>query len=328
MHTEIDTPEFVTQGINLASAKLGAKAIDCSDDFFADKARLLLDAEPEFHKGRFDDHGQWMDGWESRRRRTGGHDWCLIELAVPGTILGFDINTAHFTGNYPPGASIEGSSSRDKPTEDQWITLLGEVALGGNAHHYFASNPHQEPIRWIRLNIYPDGGVARLKVYGQPVSQDAEKGATLELSALKLGGRVVAYSDAHYGNPEVILTPGRGANMGDGWETARRRTPGHEWIIIKLGVPGIVDYIEVDTAHYKGNFPAACSIQAASMPQLGKDALVTQAMFWDEILAYQPLSADNIHTFHINETSPVTHVKLNSIPDGGVSRFRVFGKVL
>lgn len=328
MHTETDLPDFVTQGINLASAKLGAKAIDCSDDFFADKARLLSDAAPEFHKGRFDDHGQWMDGWESRRRRTGGHDWCLIELAVPGMITGFDINTAHFTGNFPPGASIEGSSSQKRPADDEWIPLLNEVALGGNSHHYFASKTHQEPVRWIRLNIYPDGGVARLKVYGHPVSQHVQEGDTLELSALTLGGRIVAYSDAHYGSPEVILTPGRGINMGDGWETARRRVPGHEWIIIKLAVPGSIERIEVDTAHYKGNFPAGCSVQAASMPALGKDALVTQAMFWDEILPYQPLSADSIHTFDVEWSKPVTHVKLNSIPDGGISRFRIFGKAV
>lgn len=328
MHTEIELPDFARDGVNLASAKLGARAVECSDDFFAEMSRLLSDAEPEFHKGRFDDHGQWMDGWESRRRRSGGFDWCVIELAVPGMIQGFDINTAHFTGNYPPGASIEGSSSRTQPSDADWIPLLDEVALGGNAHHFFAARTHAEPIRWVRLNIYPDGGVARLKVYGQPVADAIAPGAEIELSALKIGARVVAFSDAHYGNPEVILTPGRGVNMGDGWETARRRIPGHEWIIIRLGVPGTIHRIEVDTAHYKGNYPGGCSIQAASMPNLGKDALVTQAMFWDEILPYQPLGPDQIHTYSINSQSSVTHVKLNSIPDGGISRFRVFGSAL
>lgn len=311
--------------VNLASAKLGAIAVDCSDDFFADKQRLLSDSEPEFHKGRFDANGQYMDGWESRRRRSGGFDWCLIQLAVPGMIAGFDINTAHFTGNYPPGASIQGSASVGRPSDEQWIDLLDEVSLQGNSHHFFNAKSHDQPIRWIRLNIYPDGGVARLKVYGQPVADEVMQGAQLELSALKLGGKVVAYSDAHYGNPEVILTPGRGLNMGDGWETARRRVPGNEWIIVKLGIPGIIERIEIDTAHFKGNFPEGCSLQAAQMPNLGKDAIVTQAMFWDEVLTYRALTADSVHTYKVSSQDPVTHVKLNAYPDGGISRLRIFG---
>ena len=311
--------------VNLASAKLGAIAVDCSDDFFADKQRLLSDSEPEFHKGRFDANGQYMDGWESRRRRSGGFDWCLIQLAVPGMIAGFDINTAHFTGNYPPGASIQGSASVGRPSDEHWIDLLDEVSLQGNSHHFFNAKSHDQPIRWIRLNIYPDGGVARLKVYGQPVADEVMQGAQLELSALKLGGKVVAYSDAHYGNPEVILTPGRGLNMGDGWETARRRVPGNEWIIVKLGNPGIIERIEIDTAHFKGNFPEGCSLQAAQMPNLGKDAIVTQAMFWDEVLTYRALTADSVHTYKVSSQDPVTHVKLNAYPDGGISRLRIFG---
>ena len=269
-----------------------------------------------------------MDGWESRRRRSGGFDWCVVQLAVPGIIAGFDINTAHFTGNYPPGASIQGASSIDRPTDDDWVELLGEVSLHGNSHHFFAALTHDQPIRWVRLNIYPDGGVARLKVYGQPVADEVKPGAELELSALKLGGKIVAYSDAHYGNPEVILTPGRGVNMGDGWETARRRVPGNEWIIVKLGVPGVIERVEVDTAHFKGNYPGGCSLQAAFMPNLGKDAIVTQAMFWDEVLAYEPLTADAIHPFQVGSDAPVTHVKLNTYPDGGISRLRIFGKAI
>ena len=328
MSVESNFPEFAQDAVNLASEKLGAVAVDCSDDFFADKQRLLSDAEPEFHKGRFDAHGQYMDGWESRRRRSGGFDWCVVQLAVPGIIAGFDINTAHFTGNYPPGASIQGASSIDRPTDDDWFDLLGEVSLHGNSHHFYAALTHDQPIRWVRLNIYPDGGVARLKVYGQPVADEVKPGAELELSALKLGGKIVAYSDAHYGNPEVILTPGRGVNMGDGWETARRRVPGNEWIIVKLGVPGVIERVEVDTAHFKGNYPGGYSLQAAFMPNLGKDAIVTQAMFWDEVLAYEPLTADAIHPFQVGSDAPVTHVKLNTYPDGGISRLRIFGKAI
>ena len=143
----------------------------------------------------------------------------------------------------------------------------------------------------MRLNIYPDGGVARLKVYGEPVDGRAGDGSDTqpdnELSALRLGGQIVAYSNAHYGNPEFILTPGRGKNTGDGWETARRRVPGNEWIIIKLGRPGIIERLEIDTAHFKGNYPSACTLQAALSPNLQEEALVAQAMFWDEVMGYQ-----------------------------------------
>ena len=330
MKIETNLPAFAVNCENLASAKAGAEAIDCSDDFFADKSRLLSDSEPEFYKGWFDDHGQYMDGWESRRRRTTGNDWCLIRLAKPGRIVGFDINTAHFTGNYPPGASIDGSSSEDVPSDDDWQELLEPVSLTGDNQHFFESQFHEKPIRWVRLNIYPDGGVARLKVYGEPDdglgNEDQNTQPSDELSALRFGGRVVTYSNAHYGNPEFILTPGRGKNMGDGWETARRRVPGNEWIIIRLGRIGTIERLEIDTAHFKGNYPSGCSLQAALSPHLQEEALVAQAMFWDEVLNYRELTADSIHTFDLKKLGAVSHVKLNIYPDGGVSRVRVFGE--
>ena len=332
MSIKTNLPAFAVNCENLSSAKAGAEAVDCSDDFFADKSRLIADSEPEFYRGWYDDHGQYMDGWESRRRRTSGHDWCVIRLAKPGNIIGFDINTAHFTGNFPPGASIDGSSSEGAPSEGDWEQLLAPVSLTGDRQHFFESQHHEKPIRWVRLNIYPDGGVARLKVYGEPVDGRANdpryRQPDNELSALRLGGQIVAYSNAHYGNPEFILTPGRGVNTGDGWETARRRVPGNEWIIIKLGRPGIIERLEIDTAHFKGNYPSACTLQAALSPNLQEEALVAQAMFWDEVMGYQELAADSIHTFDIDPHDPISHVKLNIYPDGGVSRVRIFGEAV
>ena len=315
-----------SNAINLASAKLGAKAVACSDDFFAEMSRLIQDADPVFVAGKYDENGKWMDGWESRRRRSGGFDWCVIRLAVPGRIAGFDIDTRHFTGNFPPGAEIEGAVGDTPPTDaSDWVSLLGEVSLGGDRQHLFDAKPCEAPIQWIRLKIYPDGGVARLRVYGTPVAPAVAPGTELELSSLLHGSRVIAYSNAHYGNPEVMLTPGRGVNMGDGWETARRRVPGNEWIIVQLGIPGRISRVEIDTAHFKGNFPSACSLQAAAMPALGRDALVTQAMFWPDVFGQTPLTADAIHPVACTTTGVVTHVKLNTYPDGGISRLRVFG---
>ena len=311
------------RGINLASARLGAEAVACSDDFFAPMSRLIQDCEPEFHADRFDENGKWMDGWESRRRRGGGFDWCIVRLAVPGRVLRFELDTRHFTGNFPPGAALDGAPGDEYPAPDsgEWKPLTPQLVLGGDAQHTAECGDRTAVFRWVRLRIYPDGGLARLRVIGQP-KVNVEPGRRLD------GGRVVAVSDAHYGNPEAVIMAGRGVDMGDGWETARRRVPGNEWIIIGLGVPGVVDEIELDTGHFKGNYPAAVSVQAAQMPAMHDDALVTQAMFWPEVLAEQPLGADRIHRFPLESAPPATHVKVNSHPDGGISRIRAFGMPL
>ena len=314
------------RGINLASARLGAEAVACSDEFFAPMSRLVEDSEPVFHPDRYDENGKWMDGWESRRRRGGGFDWCVVRLAVPGQVLGFELDTRHFTGNFPPGAALDGATGDECPAPDfaEWKPLTSQLSLGGDAKHTFDCLDPVTVFGWIRLRIYPDGGLARLRVIGLPEPNMA-RGERLELSALLNGGRVVAVSNSHYGDPDAVIMAGRGVNMGDGWETARRRVPGNEWIIVGLGVPGVVDEIEIDTGHFKGNYPHAVSVQAAEMPAMHDDALVTQAMFWPEVLPARPLDADRIHRFRIEPGAPATHIRVNSHPDGGISRIRAFG---
>ena len=316
----------MNEGINLASARLGAEAVACSDDFFAPIPRLIQDSEPVYQPDCFDDHGQWMDGWESRRRRSGGFDWCVVRLAAPGRLLRFELDTRYFTGNYPPGAALDGAAGDECPELDSecWRPLTGHVKLVGDARKWAECDDPDTVFRWVRLRIYPDGGLARLRVIGR-AHVHFEPGERLELSALLNGGHVAAVSDAHYGNPECVLTAGRGINMGDGWETARRRVPGNEWMIIGLGVPGVVNEIEIDTAHFKGNYPATISVQAAEMPEMDDDALVAQAMFWPEILAEQPIAADRIHCFPVGADTRLTHIKVNCHPDGGASRIRAFG---
>ena len=324
-------PHFARGAINLASPRLGTRALRCSDDSFADMSRLLADAPPVFKPDVFDAFGKWMDGWESKRRRHGGHDWCVLRLGARGLIRGVDIDTSHFTGNFPPAASLWASDAAEEPGEEaaEWTEILPSTSLGASAHH-FAEVASGGPWRWLRLNIYPDGGVARLRVYGDPVPDWGDRaGAEVELSALKNGGRVVAYNDAHYGDVWAVLSEGRGANMGDGWETRRRREPGNDWLIVALGSAGIVERVEVDTAHFKGNFPDRCSLQAANVSWGTDDSLPTQAMFWDELMAPQPLTADSQHHFDagaLAELGPVTHIRLNIYPDGGVSRLRIFGR--
>jgi allantoicase len=327
-----DTPDFARNAVNLASAGLGAKALSTTDDFFAEVNRMLADAAPVFDPQLYDDHGKYMDGWESRRRRGPGHDHAVVRLAVPGAIRGFDVDTSFFTGNYPTACSIEACNVKGDPGEGTaWTEIVPVSPLSASAHHFFAC-ASENTWTHVRLHIYPDGGVARLRVYGQPwLDRDILAGNAIDLASALNGGRVTAYSDAHYGSFQRLLSPGRGVNMGDGWETRRRRVPGNDWIIVALGGRGIVEASEIDTAHYKGNFADKVSIQAADMGR-GFDgldqAIVTASMFWDELLPQKQLSADAIHKFDdLKPLGPVTHVRVNIYPDGGISRLRLFGKL-
>ena len=293
---------------------------------------MLQDAPAVFIPDKYDDHGKWMDGWETRRRRDGGHDWCVIRLGAAGGIAGVDIDTSYFTGNFAPAASIEACLSDEKPSDNtEWQEIVPATSLSSSAHHFIEVDSNR-PFNWLRLHMWPDGGIARLRVYGQPYCEwdKRDPGISHELSALKNGGRVVAYNDAHYGDVWAILTDGRGKDMGDGWETRRRREPGHDWLIVELGHAGEIDRIEVDTAHFKGNFPDRCSLQAAHVEHASDQSLVSQAMFWPELMSEKKLSADSIHTFDgsdLNALGPVSHVRLNIHPDGGISRLRLSGMI-
>lgn len=313
---------------NLASARLGAEVISVTDQFFAAAERMLAETDPVFLPDKFDDHGKWMDGWETRRRRGPGHDHAVIRLGAAGRVQRLEIDTRHFTGNYPMAASLEYCHVDSEPGEQDWRSLLPVTSLQGD-HRHPIELPEPVLCSHLRLHIYPDGGIARLRVYGTPEVNWNGLTGEAELSAAQLGGRVLAVSDAHYGWPHALLYPGRGLNMGDGWETRRRREPGFDWCVIALGHPGRVTRLEVDTAFFKGNFPASVSVQAGRLPA-GADAAQARAasLFWDTLLSEQPLGPDAVHTFQapLANLDSVTHVRLNMHPDGGISRFRVFGE--
>lgn len=326
-----DVPAFARTGINLADAQLGAYAVSASDEFFGAKSRLLKPEPPVFEAGRYDAHGKWMDGWESLRRRVPGHDHCVVRLAARGVLHGLDIDTAHFTGNYPPAASVEACLSASESVDDgTWHEIVPRLALGPSAHHFVAID-HPDPVSHLRLNIYPDGGVARLRAYGT-VDFDwtaVDRDELIDLGALLHGGRAVAANDTHFGVPGNLLKPGRAANMGDGWETRRRREPGFDWSIIALGHRGELRRVEIDTTHYKGNFPHRCSLHAGDLaPGLPDNAVVTQAMHWPELMPAQAMEADSTHVFDdaLAQLGPISHVRLNLHPDGGVGRVRLLGR--
>ncbi|MDP2698949.1 allantoicase [Thalassospira sp.] len=335
MSHDIDpsAPEFVRRFVNIADERLGAIAIFATDDFFADRQRMLQSGPAIFYPDKYDDNGKWMDGWESRRKRVEGHDYAIVRLATSARIYGVDIDTSHFTGNFPPAASLEGCYCPDGDPDDatRWTEIVAPIGLGASAHHY-ASVTDDAVYSHVRLHIYPDGGVARLRVYGRPDrdwSNLAQSGSQVDLASMINGGIAVAWSNAHYGNPNVVLAPGRGINMGDGWETRRRREPGNEWLIIELGHPGMIDKIIVDTCHFKGNFPDRVSIQAAYVDGEKDKSIIARSMFWPTLLPEQKMQADHIHEYdaaHITATGPVSHLRINSIPDGGISRIRILGK--
>jgi len=314
--------------IDLAAARLGAQALECSDDFFAEMENLLKPAAPVFIDDKFTDRGKWMDGWESRRKRVVGHDWCVIKLGAKGIIHGLNVCTRHFAGNAPQKVSIEGCVSLTAPTADtKWSDVLTTSDVKPDSDNFFDIETN-EAFTHIRLSIFPDGGVARLRVYGEPVIDWNWflPGEPVDLAYVKNGGRPIECTDMFFSNMENLIMPNRGKDMGDGWETKRRRG-GREsdWIIVQLGAKGSIAKVVIDTAHFKGNFPDtfaldACVIEAGQQPDEN-----TQ---WTNVIDRQKLTADAEH-FYKDEVKTgeqaFTHVRLSIFPDGGVSRLRVFG---
>jgi allantoicase len=326
-----------TQLADLASERLGGEVLLANDEFFAPKENLLKDPKPVFLEGKYTDRGKWMDGWETRRRRTPGHDWCIIRLGLPGTLSGAVVDTSFFTGNYPEQFSLEGCDLGALPyrnekrllasAQTKWIQLLPQMPLKGDAQNPVAVD-YDGRVTHVRLRIYPDGGVARLRLHGE-AQPDAKRfsRAEIDLVAVENGGAVLASSDQFYGAPRNMLMPGRAKNMGDGWETKRRRGPGFDWVILKLGAPGVIRRVEVDTAHFKGNFPESCSLEACYAEGAKHDGFATAPHVWKEILSRTKLRANHRHLLKVDRNAgPASHVRFNIFPDGGVSRLRIYGR--
>lgn len=333
MAADHSIPSFAVLA-DLASQRVGGRPIAASDDFFASKHNLVKAAPAVFIPGKYTARGKWMDGWESRRRRTPGHDWCVVALGMRGRIRGVNVNTAFFTGNYPAHCSIDALDTRRPVTQAlaataglPWTTILPKTALRGDSDNYLGISSDRA---WthVRLNIFPDGGVARLRVYGDVIvdwTRIAPNGRVVDLGAIEHGGLVLAASDMHYGAKDNIIMPGRAANMGDGWETKRRRGPGHDWLILRLGAPGHIRKIEIDTNHFKGNYPDSASVDACYAA--AADGVDLERASWSDLLPQTKLQAHRRHFFtrELRDAGVVSHVRLNIFPDGGVSRFRVHG---
>jgi allantoicase len=316
----------VDRWVQLEQPRLGARVTFATDEFFGAKERLIDPAAPVFVDDKYDDHGKWMDGWESRRRRGPGHDWCVVRLGIPGIIHGFNVDTSHFTGNFPPRVSLEACVSDEEVPEEGWVEIVPQTDIGGDTQNYLDVRD-DTVFTHVRLHIYPDGGVARLRIFGEVRADFTDVDGYVDLAAVEHGGRPIDCSDQHYGNVHNLLAPGRGRNMGDGWETARRRGPGNDWVIIALGQPGIIERAEIDTAHFKGNYPDRVSLEGAMFD--ADDAASNGSTEWKTLLAESKLKMDQQHYFddRLEDIGPVSHVRVSIYPDGGISRVRLFGQV-
>ncbi|XP_068084773.1 allantoicase-like [Anabrus simplex] len=362
-------PTF-TELNDLCAQRNGGEVVFATDDWFAVAENLIKAEEPVWHEGEFTDCGKWMDGWETRRKRTPGHDWALLKLGVPGVVRGIVIDTAFFTGNYAPRFSLQaaclsvedeesiparkselgGAATPDmlkqiaKLKSEDWVELVPRSTLQGGykdtRYNYFAVDS-DETWTHLRLNMYPDGGIARLRVYGvaRPDWATISADKPVDLISMMNGGLCVGYSDAHYGHPRNIIRPGIGVNMGDGWETARRldrpcileavedgilQVPGCEWAIFQLGHCGYITLVEVDTSHFKGNYPDSIRIEGTkNWSQKDKDSI-----YWELLLPPKKLSPHKQHFFSddvLMTTEPVSHIRVIIAPDGGISRLRLWG---
>jgi len=321
---------FTNGLIDLAQPRLGSKVIFKTDDFFASANRIIDPSPAVFKEGLFDKNGKWMDGWESRRKRTSGHDFLIIKLGKSGSINKVDVDTSHFNGNQPSMISLEGCYSKSKNIKDlKWKTLIGKKKTKANSHHMFRSSS-KSIFTHIKLNIFPDGGVARLRLYGSISKENNKFGnKTINLASLLNGASVIACNNEHFGKAENILAPGKAKNMGDGWETRRRRDKGFDWLILNPINGKKIDKIEISTHHFKGNFPSHCSLQAAFVPnKKSSSSIIKNSVKWKFLLNKVNLSANKTHAFKniLMKNDKINFIKINIFPDGGISRFKIFGK--
>jgi allantoicase len=328
-----------TNLVDLASERVGGAVLFANDDFFAPKENLVRQPAPVWAEGKYTERGKWMDGWESRRRRTPGFDWCLVRLGLAGRVRGVVVDTAFFRGNFPESCSLEACTAPPNADaevltsdETRWTEILSQSRLEGDSENPFAVTS-DERFTHLRFKIYPDGGVARLRVYGEVLPDwDAIRraGGLVDLAAVENGGLVVATSDEFFGHRHNLIMPGRALDMSDGWETKRRRGPGHDWCVIQLGARGTVRRVEVDTAHFKGNFPESCSLEVSTGPE---QRLAPGESYneedWSELLPRTKLQAHTRHLFEeeLRNAGEATHVRFRIYPDGGISRLRLHGSV-
>jgi allantoicase len=329
----------------------GSFVLFATDDYFAPKESLLRPHAPEWREGAYTERGKWMDGWESSRRRTPGHDWAIVRLGTPGALVALACDTTHFKGNAPQEVSLEGLDlPLATPVEDllalplatnataaaggrAWLELLPRTAIRPDFENVLPLAAASGRVSHVRFHIYPDGGVSRLRLFGQVrPDPDVFRGpGSVDLAAIENGGTIALASDSFFGPPSNLLLPGRGVNMGDGWETKRRRTPGSDWCVIRLGRRGVVHHLELDTHFFKGNAPQATRIECLDAEGLSGDDLdarLAAIAGWEVLVERTAVTPHRRHRLVPVRGRPVTHLRVHIFPHGGVNRLRAFGQAL
>jgi len=326
--------------MNVTSSDLGSKVIYCSDEFFADSYRMLQNNEAVFVEDKYDEHGKWMDGWETRRRRDGKNDFCYIRLGSKSVINDFNIDTSYFTGNFAPaisilGCCVAGGITDDRVVDgsavDEWFDLLTKEKLTGDSSNIFSSNS-LKPVTHLKVTLYPDGGIARLRAYGSVWSDETKYEITgTNVISKESGARALFANDEHFGCLSNILEEHTPLSMADGWETRRRRKPGNDWGVIALSKPAKVHEIIVDTSFFKGNFPDTFSISSANISNPDVDTLIEDSKTWSKIIDRKKLEMNQIHVFKKSELlhqDPITHIRIDIFPDGGIARLKLIGNFI
>jgi allantoicase len=313
---------------DLAVRSLGGSVVAANDELFAERENLIKAAAPGYQTYTFGHKGQVYDGWETRRRREPGHDWAIVRLGLPGVVRGAVVDTAHFKGNYPPEVSLEGAAVEGYPTADElqqaaWTPLVPRSAVQGDAANRFeVAAP--ERFTHVRLCMYPDGGIARLRVHGEVVPDPRLLTAgAVDLAALEHGGEVSGCSNMFYSSPRNLISPGLARVMGEGWETARRRDDGNDWVELRLAGAGVVRLAELDTSWFLGNAPGWASLRAVD----ARSADPADPGAWTELLPRTRLQPDTRHRFRLDGTAEATHARVDVYPDGGMARIRLYGEL-
>jgi allantoicase len=319
-------PDF-TAYPDLASRDLAGSVISANDELFGPRQNLIMPNPAEHVATAFGHTGKVYDGWETRRRREDRFDWAVVRLGVAGIVHGVVVDTAHFKGNYPPHISVEATSVEGYPPAEvvesgTWTTLVDKAPARGDTENFY---PVSDQHRWthVRLTIYPDGGVARFRVHGEVVVDPRYLTRTLDLLALEHGGRFLRTSDAFYATPANLILPGRARIMGEGWENARRRGPGNDWAVFKLGIRGVPTLVEVDTSYFIGNAPGAVRVRVADETSVQ----VEDPDVWWDVVPRTDVLADTRHLFRVEPDRPASHLRLDVYPDGGLSRLRCYGEI-
>ncbi|KAI9761564.1 MAG: Allantoicase [Chaenotheca gracillima] len=343
---------FQLKYLDLISGALNSKIVATSDEWFAAASNLITPTAPVRKPGVFTHAGAWYDGWETRRHNTKPFDWVIIRLGVAsGQIAGVEVDTAFFNGNNAPEIAVQaGSCENDADADNKvlawgpgeheeeggWETVLDKQECGPSQRFAWKipGGLTKKAYTHVRLCMYPDGGIARFRLFGRAVPVfPADENAVLDLAAAQNGGLAVACSDQHFGVISNLLLPGRGKDMGDGWETKRSRGKDHvDWVIVKLGAEGSLEKVVVDTAHFRGNFPRSVRVEGITWKDQAEPTGDSKG--WTPVLGVSKCGPDQEHHFDqeqlrasgVSEEQTFTHVKLVIIPDGGVKRFRVWGR--